>query len=303
MRRILCLFLFLSLFAASCGGPQSTENTSVAGGSGFPVTIGSVEIKERPSRIVSLSSTATESLFAIGAGKQVAAVDDQSNYPPDAPKTELSGFQPNVEAVAAKDPDLVVISYDPGQFTSALTALNIPVLMQTTAKSLDEAYGQIEDLGKATGNAADAEDVVDKMKADIRATTSGVPKTDATYYHELDDTYFSLTSKTFMGQIYSLFGLRNIADEADTTSSGSPQLSAEYIIKADPDLIFLADTKCCGQSYETVASRPGWSNITAVKDRVVIPLDDDIASRWGPRVVELLKTVASVLTTPEPAGY
>jgi iron complex transport system substrate-binding protein len=116
-----------------------------------------------------------------------------------------------------------------------------------------------------------------------------------TYYHELDNTFFSATSKTFIGSIYSLLGLKNIADPADKKASGYPQLSPEYIINTNPQIIFLADTKCCGQSLQTVRKRPGWAKITAVRDGRVIALDDDIVSRWGPRIVDFLQTVEAAL--------
>ena len=143
------------------------------------------------------------------------------------------------------------------------------------------------------------------MKADIDAIVAGIPERAAplTYYHELDDTLFSVTSQTFIGQIYSLVGLKNIADKADKEGSGYPQLSPEYLVKADPDLIFLADTKCCGQSVQTLAERSGFANLAAVKNGTVIPLDDDIASRWGPRVVDFLRTVAAaVAKAPTTSG-
>src|SRR5262245_23094593 len=109
----------------------------------FPVTVkaanGSVTIAKSPSRIVSLSPTATEDLFAVGAGKQVIAVDDQSDYPKSAPKTSLSGFTPNVEAIASYKPDLVVIAYDPKGLSDALGRLGITVLHQDGAKSFKGA--------------------------------------------------------------------------------------------------------------------------------------------------------------------
>ena len=135
------------------------------------------------------------------------------------------------------------------------------------------------------------------MHGDIDGIVKSLPARDVplTYYHELDPTYFSATSKTFIGQVYSLLGLKNIADPADTDGSGYPQLSAEAIIAANPDLVFLADTKCCQQTAQTVAARPGWNVITAVKDGGVVPLDDDIASRWGPRIVDYLRSVAEAV--------
>jgi len=292
------------LLLASCGepaipqGPSEEKPSSTAS---FPVTIeatnGDVTVADRPERIVSLSPTATEMLFAIGAGDQVEAVDDQSNYPSDAPVTDLSGFEPNVEAIVSYEPDLVVYSTEPGDLGAALVGLGTPALQQPAATTLQDVYDQIDQLGVATGNVAEAGDVVEKMRAEIGSIIGSIepPSEPVTYYHELDDTYYSVTSSTFIGQLYSLVGLKNIADEAKGAGGGYPQLSAEYIVDADPDLVFLADTKCCGQSPRTVAKRPGWGRIAAVENGGVIPLDDDVASRWGPRVVDYLRRIAEAV--------
>ena len=112
-------------------------------------------------------------------------------------------------------------------------------------------------------------------------------------YHELDPTYYSATSATFIGRIYKLFGFRNIADAADTTHTGYPQLSAEYIVASNPGIVVLADTVCCKQSAATVAARPGWSGIAAVKSHRVIGVDDSVASRWGPRIVDFARAIAN----------
>ncbi|MDQ1375366.1 MAG: cobalamin transport system substrate-binding protein [Actinomycetota bacterium] len=248
-----------------------------------------------PERIVSLSATGTEMLFAIGAGKQVVAVDDQSNYPPTAPKTSLSGFKPNVEAIANYKPDLVVLTDSATEIKGGLEALGAKVFVQPAAKTLDDAYAQLRQLGTVTGHVDQADTVATKMKSDLTKLKASLP-TNArglTYYHELDNTYFSATSSTFIGSVYSLLGLKNIADTADKQGTGYPQLSAEYVLQANPDLVFLADTKCCQQSAATVAQRPGWSNMKAVKNGGVVELDDDIASRWGPRIVDYVRVVAA----------
>ena len=122
------------------------------------------------------------------------------------------------------------------------------------------------------------------------------------YYHELDDTLYSVTTKTFIGQIYALLGLRDVADAADETGSGYPQLTPEYLLTTDPDIIFLADTKCCHQDAATLAARPGFAQLKAVKNGAVVPLDDDVASRWGPRVVEFVQAVADAVDNLQPAG-
>jgi iron complex transport system substrate-binding protein len=245
-------------------------------------------------RIISLSPTLTEDLFAIGAGKQVVAVDDQSNYPRRAPRTSLSGFTPNAEAIANYDPDLVLISYNPKGFASQLRDLGIKVVFVPAANSLKQAYREILRLGRLTGHGKGAGAVVRSMKTRLAAIVRSVPasRRHLRVYHELDPTYYTATSKTFIGSIYALFGFKDIADAADTTGGGYPQLSGEYIIQQNPQLIVLADTKCCQQTEATVAARPGWSTMAAVKHGRVVGVDDDVASRWGPRIVQFARTVA-----------
>jgi cobalamin transport system substrate-binding protein len=250
-----------------------------------------------PQRILSLSATATESLFAIGAGKQVVAVDDQSDYPKQAPRTSLSGFTPNVEAIAGYKPDLVVVAYDPSGLVAALRGLGIRVLVQNAAKTLDEAYAQIRQLGSLTGHAGQAAALVARMKKKIGELVAGGTRRarGLKVYHELEPDLFSATSKTFIGRVYSLFGLKNIADAADTGGTGYPKLSPEYVVSQSPDIVVLADIRCCGQSAKTVAGRPGWSSIAAVRTGTIVRIDDSIASRWGPRIVDFVRAVAAAL--------
>lgn len=273
----------------------STTTTTEAPDDGFPVTIeapnGPVTIEEKPESIVSLSPTATEVLFAIGAGSQVVAVDDQSNYPAKAPVTDLSGFTPNVEAIAAYEPDLVIVSYDPGELISGLDALGIPVILHGAAFSVADAYTQWEQLGVSTGNLADSVALVAATQARIDDAYGSLPPDglDASYYWELDQTFYSITSITFIGELLSGANLSNIADESDPDGYGYPQLTAEYIIGSNPGLVVLADTKCCGQTAETVAGRPGWDSMTAVALGHILEMDDDVASRWGPRIADLVE--------------
>ncbi|AVT31181.1 ABC transporter substrate-binding protein [Plantactinospora sp. BC1] len=288
----------LALTGCAADDPGQEAAPSASGGS-YPVTVGTLTLDERPEKIVVLGPTATEMLFAIGAGGQVTAVDDNSNYPAEAPKTELSAFTPNAEAIAAKNPDLVVLTNDLNKIVDQLTQLKIPHYLAPAAKTLDDTYRQITDLGALTGHPTEAADLVGRMKGDIGKLVAELPQRPAklSYFYELGPEYYSLTSKTFVGSLFGMVGLENIADPADADGSkgGYPQLAEEAIIKADPDLVFLADTKCCQQSAQTVSARKGWSGMTAVKNNQIVGLDDDIASRWGPRVVELLRTIVDAV--------
>ena len=234
-------------------------------------------------------------LFAIGAGKQVVAVDDRSTYPADAPQTDLSAAKPDVAAIAARKPDLVVIADDSSKLSTALTALGIPVLVQPPATTFDDVYAQLGELGKAVGKSAEAKGVADQMSSTITELVARAPKRAVRVYHEIDASLVAASSSSFVGQVYKAFGVTNIADRADAAASGYLQLSSGYIVAADPELIVLADTTAAKQDATTVAARAGWAAIAAVKNKRVVNLDDDVASRWGPRLVLLVQTIGEAL--------
>ncbi len=290
--------------AASTTGPPTTAASTTTAPAAeeppepdFPVTVSGAEIPARPEAIVSLSPTATETLFAIGAGSQIIAVDWTSSYPEEAPVTDLDGFNPNLEAIASYNPDLVVIAFDPGELASGLGALDIPVILHPAAPDIDTAYSQMAELGTATGNAEAAADLVAALQAEINQITTGFGSfpEGITYYHEVDNTFYTATSATFIGQVYSLFGLENIADPADTEGWGYPQLSVEYILESDPDVIFFGCAVWCGTTADSLAERPGWTGLTAVQNGLLVEVDDDISSRWGPRLIQFVRLIGYTL--------
>jgi iron complex transport system substrate-binding protein len=305
-RRLAALTIAGALLTAGCAAREQPSTDSPSDSfkpQSFPVKVTPatgepITIEKQPKRIVSLSASNTETLFAVGAGKQVVAVDDQSDYPADAPKTDLSGLTPNVEAITKYNPDLVIISDNADNLVESMSAVGVPVLAVSAPNTLDDVYAGMELIGQATGHPDEAADLVDQTKAGLDKVVADTPKSVAplSYYHELDTTLYSATSKTFIGQIYSLFGLTNIADPADKDAGGYPQLSNEAILQANPDVIFLADVQCCGQNASTVAARPGWNTLAAVKNGNVVALNDDLASRWGPRIVDLAKSIADAVT-------
>jgi len=272
------------------------------------IVASSASAAAKPTCIVSLSPTATETLFAIGAGRQVQAIDKDADYPTTGlPKKRINAIDPSVEAIIgickttsahpSPKPDLVIISYDANEIKEKLAAVGVKVIDQEPPTNVAGALAQIEQLGTLTGHAKRADELAASIKKTIAADVASVPKhpdKTLTAYYELDTTYYSLTSSTFVGSLLKALGVVNIADPKNTTAdAGYPQLSPEYIIGADPKLIFLADTLCCGQSASTVAKRPGFSSIAAVKDGEVIALNDDIASRWGPRLSILMNQLTA----------
>ncbi len=298
----IALLAGIALIAGACGSDDgAAADDATAGAESAPTA---EPAPTGPRRIVSLSPTHTEMVFAIGAGDLLVAVDDFSDYPAEALELphDLSGFEPNVEAIASFEPDLVITGGDFTGLGAQLAELDIEAWDGPAAQTLDDTYEQIEQLGAITGHEADAQELVASMRSRVDAVVAAAPRPDdpIDFYHELDSTLYSADSTTFIGAVYSLVGLRNIADGADDGSFGFPQLNAEFVVSADPDIIFLADTKCCAESAETVAARPGWDVITAVREGNIVEMDDDIASRWGPRIVDYLETVAAVVASVAP---
>jgi len=299
-RLVVAAILSTSLIAAACGSDTdiATESVQNTPDPGFPVTLDvygtPFTIDARPERIVSLSPSATEGLFAVGAGPQVIAADEFSDFPAEAPTTTLSGFTPNVEAIVAFDPDLVVVSFDPGDLVASLAATGVPVLVLNAAVDLADVMRQLEILGAVTGNAGTAAQVVGDLEARIATAVASAPELDTplSYFHLLDETLFTVTSATFIGSVYGLFGLVNVADPADPDGSafGYPQLSAEFLVAADPDLVFLASGDAA-----SFAQLPVLGQLRAVDEDGVIELLPDVSSRWGPRVVDFIEQVAAAV--------
>ena len=271
----------VALVAAACTGPD--DSTPAADG----------PPPGQPRAIISLSPTTTEMLYAVGAGEQVVAVDDRSDFPAGAPRTELSGDTPNLEAILGYQPDLVVATDDTGDIVAGLERSGVEVLLLPAAATLDDTYTQLEQVGAATGHVGEAAELVSRMRVEIDQIVASVParQTPLTYFHELDDTLYTVTDDTYIGEIYSLLGMTSIA----TGGNGYPQLSEELILEADPDLVLLADGQCCGITPELVAERPGWGELTAVREDRVVVVDEDVASRWGPRVVDFMREVAGIV--------
>ena len=254
-----------------------------------------------PHRIICLSPSATEDLFAIGAGSEVIAVDQLSNFPTSAPVSKLDAFSPNVEAIASYKPDLVILNSGATKaesVRSALKKLKIKVYFESAPNDINGAYKEITELGSLTGKGLQAQGLIRKMKSSIKKSVeSARKKSTVSIYHELDDTLYSVTSETFIGRVYKDFNLLNIADSAAKADSyGYPQLTPEYVVQSNPAIIYLADAQY-GTSASSVAKRPGWSSLKAVTNNHVLSLPEDIPSRWGPRLVDFYQFVAKSIAS------
>jgi iron complex transport system substrate-binding protein len=295
---------FAALLLTGCGdddGASEAAGGSADGASsGFPRTITDssntkVTIAAQPKRIVSLSPAATEILYALGAGDRVVGSDKFSNYPEAALKTpKLDYSKPDPEAALALNPDLVIMATRQEEQVQQFRDLKMTVLFFEEAATVEGVYDSITLLGQLTGHDDQAAQLVAGMRQRVTAMTSKV--TDVTrgprVFYELTTDLYTAGPDTFIGSMLSLLKAQNIATGA---TSDFPQLTAEAVIAADPEVILLADAEFQAQNADTVLSRPGWANVSAVKSRRVVGIDDDIASRPGPRIVEAMEIVAKAL--------
>jgi len=262
-------------------------------------------VTQSPSCIVSLSPSATATLYAIGAGSQVGAVDADSTYPAQAEvlalKDKINPLNPSAEAIGSicpgkSKPSLVVISYNANSIQQKLMALGVNVVVQSAPSTLNGAYAQITQLGQLSGHSSEAAKLTTSMKKAIKTAIASIPahpsKKLTVFYEVGVKPYYSLTSQTFVGSLLKSLGTVNIADEVATSAdAGYPSLSAEYILSSNPKLIFTAD----GQTKSQVSARTGFKTVSAAAHGAVASLNPNVASEWGPQLPELVKSLASAV--------
>lgn len=298
-----------ALFAA-CNGEEEAGPTTPAAlvetptatptPSPFPLTVESSDgealtLEAPPQRIVSLAAHATEILCAIGAGDQLVAVDRFANCPLGSDeKPQVDAYQPNLEAIAGFEPDLVYVFSNIDNIVQALRDVGIPVLYLELPSSLEGVLDHILLFGRVTGREAEAQELVQSMRERMDAIQAGLAEVEQgpRIFHELDPTYFyTVSPESFVGDFYNFLKAENIAAGA---AEAYPQLSAEVIIQRDPEVIILAD-EAAGATPQSVKERPGWDQISAVKNDRICTVDADLVSRPGPRIVEGLEALAQCL--------
>ena len=294
------LLLASALALAACGnddeeaGPPASQP-----GVDFPITVQrsdgrEITIQEPPERIASLSPGATEILFAIGAGENVGASDNFSDYPPEAEQTtKLDAFEPNLEAIVAVEADLIIVAHNQDNVVEALDDLGEPVLYLVVPEGVEGVFEQIRLFGRVTDHQQEAEDLARSLEARIVAIEAKLADVDQgpRVFHELDNTLYTAAPDSFVGDLYNLLKAQNVAAGSDNPY---PQLTQEIIIERDPEVIILADEEF-GETPETVKSRPGWDVISAVKNDRIHGIDPNTVSRPGPRVVDALEELARLL--------
>ncbi|MBI2939289.1 MAG: cobalamin-binding protein, partial [Chloroflexi bacterium] len=270
--------------------------------SGYPLTVTddagrTVKIARRPVRLVSLVPSCTEILYAVGAGDRVVGVDDFSDFPAEAKtKAKVGGMKTNLEKVLALTPDLVCATRaNPADTLRSIEQANIAVLI-LDAKDVDGIAADIVLVGKAVDAQPQAERVVANLRERIetvKAKVAGAPK--VRIYHELDASDpakpFTIGPGSFVDALITIAGGQNVFAAA---KSQYPQASLEELIRADPEVITLADA-AFGITPDSVAKRTGWATITAIKKKAIYPIDQDVVSRPGPRIAEGIEAFARIL--------
>lgn len=308
------VLLPLLAFLAACGPsavvptvPPGATSSAVPAATAtpaptFPVTITddegtAVEIPAEPQHIVSLTPAATETLFALGvADRVVAKAEDIAGYPPEADDLPIvATFQGvDVEQIVSLEADLVIaggLFFTPPDAITQLRGLGIPVVV-LYAENIDQALSGIQLIGDVVGASDEAATLVGSMRAEfdeLAAATSGLdrPKT----FYELD-----ATSKIYTVPAGSLYAeMLELAGADPVTTDDSYEISLEELVAADPEVILLGDDADY-TTVDDVAARPGWGDISAVKDGNVIAIPEYVlVTRPGPRLAEGLRALVRAL--------
>ena len=301
------IVLALAVLMAGCArgagtAPRASEAPATAGVS-FPVTITDddgvpVTLDAPPQRIVTFAPSATEIVFALGLGERLVGVSGAFDDYPAAAKgiDEIGGagdfgVDPNIEKVVSLRPDLFLTISGGEQWKKRLRDLGVPVFT-TDSTDVADVFHDIETVGLLTGTVDAAEAVVSRMRgeaADVEGRVVGDPA--VTCFYEV--YYPPLTTvgpDTFIGDLLARAGCRSVSARA---RSDYPQWSVEDLVRQDPQVYLVSSES--GASPRAVASRPGFDAVAAIAAGRVVPIDADLVSRPGPRVVDGLRLLARAL--------
>lgn len=298
----MCAVVPLAVFAlalAACGDDDDDSTAETESPASFPLTLESSDgetltLEEPPQRIMTLSAHATQIVCGIGAGDDLVAVEQYANCPEGSDeKPALDAYQPNLEAMVGYEPDLVFISQDVDGIVGALRRTGTAVLYLDLPLSIDGIYDEIEMFGRITGREGEAADVITDMRDRIGAIEEELADLDQgpRIFHELDPLLYTAAPDSFIGELYTLLKAENIAEGA---VEAYPQLSAEVVVERDPEVIILADEDS-GVTAESVASRPGWNDITAIREGRICVIDPNQISQPAPSVIDALEDLAACI--------
>jgi iron complex transport system substrate-binding protein len=302
-RKIFYLTLLIALLLTACGSARTATPTELPALTEIKLTDGlgrHIVLNGAAQRVLSMAPSNTEILFAVGAGDQVVGRDDFSDYPEAAKNVASIGstFEAlNTELIVSMKPDLVLAAeINTPEQVKALEDLGLTVYYLKNPTTLEEMYTNLEIVAKLTGHEAEAATLVESLKKRVAAVDEKIMSLNSRFnvFYELDGTDpakpYTAGKGTFITLLIERAGGYNIASDIE----GYPQLSLEQVVAADPAFIILGDAKF-GTTPESIAQRPGWANLSAVKNKQVFPFNDDLLSRPGPRMVDGLEELAKLL--------
>lgn len=288
MKKLLTLLVFLISLSIWAGGVQEENKTTEQPEETFP------------QRIVSLSPSTTETLFAIGAGDQVVGVTSYCNFPKEAATREIiGGFSPktiSVEKIISLNPDLVIAGVSAHQpIADTLKEAGIPVL-SIEPKSIDDVRAVIEELAIITGHEVRGKSLSNSIEKRIDRVQEKLSSLEGerlrVFYEVWDAPLMTAGPQSFTGQMITLAGGNNIFSDV---KEEYPQVSSEELVSRNPQVIISADTHGDKLNLETLKERDGWQSIDAYKNNRIILLDGDVVSRPGPRMIDAIEMMAKAL--------
>ena len=297
LRKIFIITVLLALLITGCAPASAPASAAITLTDGLGRT---VVMKEAAQRIISIAPSNTEILFAIGAGSQMVGRDALSDYPKEAANvTDIgSAYEAlNTEMIVSLKPDLIIAAeINTAEQVKALEDLGLTVYYLKNPNTLEEMYTNLEIMAQLTGREKEAAALIESLKARVAAVDEKIMPLSSriSVFYEIDGTDpakpYTAGKGTFLTLLIERAGGYNIAADID----GYPQLSLEQVVAADPMFILLGDA-AYGVTPESVAARPGWENLSAVKNGQVVPFDDNLLSRPGPRLVDGLEALANLL--------
>ena len=251
-------------------------------------------------KIVSLSTTHTEIIQALGSEHLLVGVDSFSQTQETVKK--IDAFAVTANEILELNADVVLIAFDINGIANDLERLEMKYALLPPAKNFEDVYSQIEIIGNLIDKENEAKGLISSMKEDVsRILQNRTPK-DIKIFHEIGYTYgiYTVNKISFIGEIYNLLGVKNIADELiDPFGSGFPEISEEKIIESNPDLIVVGHSDYLNKDFST---RTSWRNVTAVENNNVYFLDENLANNWGINTVDLLNVLTEIIDSKKDPG-
>ena len=251
-------------------------------------------------RVISLSTTHTEVIQALGGESLLVGVDSFSET--ELPIEIIDAFTVTAEDLIELNPDLVVVAFDFNGIIEGLEGLEINYALLPPARDFEDVYTQIEEIGTLINKSDESLELVSAMQRDVEEIIQNFSSENITVFHEIGFTYgiYTINENSFIGEIYNLLGINNVANlKEDPFGSGYPEFSEEEVLASNPNLIVVGHSDYLNKDLST---RVGWGEITAVQSGNVFFLDENLANNWGASTVDLLNTLSEIGQSQEDPG-